>query len=87
MNAVTTGLSWTCTESDPKSVSLRTAPYPAFPTDMQAQFTAMNCIAEGTAIITETVFENRFMHVQEMQRMGADIKLESNTAIVPACLV
>lgn len=66
----------------PKSVSLRTAPYPAFPTDMQAQFTAMNCIAEGTATITETVFENRFMHVQEMQRMGADIKLESNTAIV-----
>lgn len=66
----------------PKSVSLRTAPYPAFPTDMQAQFTAMNCIAEGTATITETVFENRFMHVQEMQRMGANIKLESNTAIV-----
>ena len=66
----------------PKSVSLRTAPYPAFPTDMQAQFTAMNAIAEGTGIITETVFENRFMHVQEIQRMGADIKLESNTAIV-----
>ncbi len=65
----------------PKAVSLRTAPYPAFPTDMQAQFTALNCIAEGVGIITETVFENRFMHVQEMQRMGADIKLESNTAI------
>ncbi|MFM8333464.1 MAG: UDP-N-acetylglucosamine 1-carboxyvinyltransferase [Candidatus Methylumidiphilus sp.] len=66
----------------PKSVSLRTAPYPAFPTDMQAQFTALNAMAEGVGIITETVFENRFMHVQEMQRMGANIKLESNTAIV-----
>ena len=66
----------------PKSVSVRTAPYPAFPTDMQAQFTAMNTVAEGVGVITETVFENRFMHVQEIQRMGADIKLESNTAIV-----
>ncbi len=66
----------------PKSVSMHTAPYPAFPTDMQAQFTAMNAIAEGVGVITETVFENRFMHVQEMQRMGANIKLESNTAIV-----
>ena len=66
----------------PKSVSMHTAPYPAFPTDMQAQFTAMNSIAEGVGVITETVFENRFMHVQEMQRMGANIKLESNTAIV-----
>ncbi|MDF9393088.1 MULTISPECIES: UDP-N-acetylglucosamine 1-carboxyvinyltransferase [Methylococcus] len=66
----------------PQAVSLHTAPYPAFPTDMQAQFTAMNAIAEGVGVITETVFENRFMHVQEMQRMGADIKLESNTAIV-----
>jgi len=66
----------------PRSVSLRTAPYPAFPTDMQAQFTAMNTIAEGVGVITETVFENRFMHVQEMRRMGADIKLESNTAII-----
>ncbi len=65
----------------PKAVSVRTAPYPAFPTDMQAQFTAMNTVAEGVGIITETVFENRFMHVQEMQRMGADIQLESNTAI------
>ena len=65
----------------PKAVSFRTAPYPAFPTDMQAQFTAMNCIAEGVGVITETVFENRFMHVQEMQRMGAEIQLESNTAI------
>jgi len=65
----------------PKAVSVRTAPYPAFPTDMQAQFTAMNAIADGVGIITETVFENRFMHVQELQRMGADIRLESNTAI------
>ena len=65
----------------PKAVSLRTAPYPAFPTDMQAQFTALNTIAEGVGIITETVFENRYMHVQEMQRMGANIKLESHTAI------
>jgi len=65
----------------PKAVSLRTAPYPAFPTDMQAQFTALNAIAEGTGTITETVFENRFMHVLEMQRMGADIRLEGNTAI------
>ena len=65
----------------PKSVSLRTAPYPAFPTDMQAQFIAMNTIADGVGVVTETIFENRFMHVQELQRMGADIKLESNTAI------
>lgn len=65
----------------PQAVSLRTAPYPAFPTDMQAQFTALNSVAQGTGVITETVFENRFMHVLEMQRMGAQIKLEGNTAI------
>ncbi len=65
----------------PKAVNIRTAPYPAFPTDMQAQFTAMNAVADGVGVITETVFENRFMHVQEMQRMGANIQLESNTAI------
>lgn len=64
----------------PKAVSLRTAPYPAFPTDMQAQFCALNAIADGAATITETVFENRFMHVLEMQRMGADIRLEGTTA-------
>ncbi len=64
----------------PKAVSLETAPYPEFPTDMQAQFTALNCVAEGEGTIIETVFENRFMHVQEMQRMGADIELEGNTA-------
>lgn len=65
----------------PKAVDIHTAPYPAFPTDMQAQFTAMNAIAEGVGAITETVFENRFMHISELQRMGADIKLEGNTAI------
>jgi len=65
----------------PKAVSIRTAPYPAFPTDMQAQFTALNCIAEGQATIVETVFENRFMHVQEMQRMGADLQIEGNTVM------
>jgi len=66
----------------PKAVSIRTAPYPAFPTDMQAQFAALNCIAEGTATVVETVFENRFMHVQELKRMGADIEIEGNTAII-----
>jgi UDP-N-acetylglucosamine 1-carboxyvinyltransferase len=66
----------------PKSVNVRTAPYPAFPTDMQAQFTALNAVAEGSATIIETVFENRFMHVQELQRMGADISVEGNTAVV-----
>lgn len=63
----------------PKAVNLRTAPYPSFPTDMQAQMVALNAFAEGTGTITETIFENRFMHVQEMQRMGADIRLEANT--------
>ena len=66
----------------PRAVNLTTAPYPAFPTDMQAQFTALNCIAEGTGVITETVFENRFMHVQELRRLGADIQLKGNTAII-----
>ena len=65
----------------PQAVSVRTAPYPAFPTDMQAQFTALNAVAEGTGTITETVFENRFMHVLEMQRMGADVVVQGNTAI------
>jgi UDP-N-acetylglucosamine 1-carboxyvinyltransferase len=65
----------------PQAVDIHTAPYPAFPTDMQAQFTALNIIAEGSGTITETVFENRFMHVSEMQRMGANIKLEGNTVI------
>lgn len=66
----------------PKAVSLVTAPYPAFPTDMQAQFTALNTVAEGVGVITETVFENRFMHVQELRRLGADIQIEGNTAII-----
>ena len=66
----------------PKAVSVRTAPYPAFPTDMQAQFTALNSVASGSGSITETVFENRFMHVHEMNRMGAIIRVEGNTVIV-----
>jgi len=66
----------------PKAVNVHTSPYPAFPTDMQAQFTTLNCIAKGTSAITETVFENRFMHAQELQRMGADITLQANTAII-----
>jgi UDP-N-acetylglucosamine 1-carboxyvinyltransferase len=66
----------------PRSVDISTAPHPAFPTDMQAQFTALNAAAEGVGVITENVFENRFMHVQELCRLGADIRLEGNTAIV-----
>ena len=66
----------------PTSVDVRTAPYPAFPTDMQAQFCALNAIADGVATVTETVFENRFQHLLEMQRMGADIQIEGNTAIL-----
>lgn len=65
-----------------KAVNIRTAPHPAFPTDMQAQFMAMNTIAEGVSTVVETIFENRFMHVQELQRMGADINVEGNTALV-----
>jgi len=64
------------------AVSLRTAPHPAFPTDMQAQFMALNCVASGVAKVTETIFENRFMHVQELRRLGADIEVEGNTALV-----
>lgn len=66
----------------PSAVDIRTAPYPAFPTDMQAQFCALNSVADGVATITETIFENRFQHVLELQRMGADIQLEGNTAII-----
>ncbi len=66
----------------PKAVNVTTAPYPAFPTDMQAQFSALNCVAEGVGVITETVFENRFMHAHELQRLGADIRLEGNAAII-----
>ncbi|MDO4905763.1 MAG: UDP-N-acetylglucosamine 1-carboxyvinyltransferase [Lautropia sp.] len=66
----------------PKAVSVRTAPYPGFATDMQAQFMALDAVAEGTATVIETIFENRFMHVQELRRLGADIRIEGNTAIV-----
>jgi UDP-N-acetylglucosamine 1-carboxyvinyltransferase len=69
-------------KSRPKAVSLRTAPHPGFPTDMQAQFIALNSIAQGTATVTETIFENRFMHVQELRRLGANIEIEGNTAVV-----
>ena len=65
-----------------KAVNLRTAPYPAFPTDMQAQFMALNAVAEGTGIVHEDIFENRFMHVQELQRLGADIDVDGHTAVV-----
>lgn len=64
------------------AVSIRTSPYPAFPTDMQAQFMAINCVANGTAVIRETIFENRFMHAVELIRLGADIKIDGNTAVV-----
>lgn len=66
----------------PRAVDLTTAPYPAFPTDMQAQFMALNCVAEGVGVINETIFENRFMHVNELLRLGADIRVEGHTAIV-----
>jgi UDP-N-acetylglucosamine 1-carboxyvinyltransferase len=66
----------------PKAVNVRTAPHPAFPTDMQAQFMALNCIAEGSAMVVETIFENRFMHVQELRRLGAQIDVEGNTSVV-----
>ena len=69
----------------PLAVNVRTAPYPAFPTDMQAQFMAMNTIAEGSAMVVETIFENRFMHVQELRRLGAQIEVEGNTAVVKGC--
>jgi UDP-N-acetylglucosamine 1-carboxyvinyltransferase len=65
-----------------KAVNIRTAPHPAFPTDMQAQFMALNTVAEGVSKVTETIFENRFMHVQEMQRLGASIDIDGNTALV-----
>ena len=82
---VTTGNNWIELDMHgkrPKAVNLRTAPYPAFPTDMQAQFVSLNSVAEGTGAVIETVFENRFMHVYEMNRMGAQILVEGNTAIV-----
>ena len=82
---ISTGSNWIELDmkgNRPKAVNVRTAPYPAFPTDMQAQFISMNAVAEGTGAVIETVFENRFMHVYEMNRMGAQILVEGNTAIV-----
>jgi UDP-N-acetylglucosamine 1-carboxyvinyltransferase len=82
---VTTGPDWIDLDMRgrrPKSVDVRTAPYPAFPTDMQAQFAALDCVADGVGTIIETIFENRFMHMLEMRRMGAEIRLEGNTAII-----
>ena len=82
---ITTGEDWVQLDMrgrKPKAVDITTAPYPAFPTDMQAQFTALNAVAECTGIITETVFENRFMHVQELHRLGADIRVDGNTAVI-----
>ena len=81
---ITTGNNWIELEmtSPAKAVNIKTAPHPAFPTDMQAQFMTMNVLAEGTATVIETIFENRFMHVPELQRMGAHIELEGNTAFV-----
>jgi UDP-N-acetylglucosamine 1-carboxyvinyltransferase len=81
---VTSGDDWVELDMDGRrlsAVDIYTSPYPGFPTDMQAQFTALNCVARGTGTITESVFENRFMHVLELQRMGAQVKLEGNTAI------
>jgi UDP-N-acetylglucosamine 1-carboxyvinyltransferase len=81
---IETGPDWISIEmaGRPRAVSVRTAPYPGFPTDMQAQFMTMNCVAEGTAVMTETIFENRFMHVQELRRLGADIEVEGSAAVV-----
>jgi UDP-N-acetylglucosamine 1-carboxyvinyltransferase len=81
---VTTGEDWIELDMHgkrPKSVSIKTSPHPGFPTDMQAQFVALNCVADGTGVVTENIFENRFMHVPELQRMGADIELEANSAV------
>jgi UDP-N-acetylglucosamine 1-carboxyvinyltransferase len=82
---ISTGDSWIDLDMRgrrPTAVDIRTAPYPAFPTDMQAQFAALNTIAEGVSAVTETIFENRFMHMLEMRRLGADIRIEGNTAII-----
>jgi len=83
--SIETGDNWVHLKSPArklKAVNIRTAPYPAFPTDMQAQFVLLNSVAEGTATVVETVFENRFMHIHELRRMGADIELDGNTAVV-----
>ncbi len=83
--SIETGADWISLDMGgrrPKPVSLRTAPYPAMPTDMQAQFMVLDMVADGAATVTETIFENRFMHVQELQRMGADVRLEGSTAFI-----
>ena len=83
--AITIGEDWVTLDMHglrPEAVDIATAPYPAFPTDMQAQFMAMNAVASGTSSVIETIFENRFMHVQELQRMGAQIRLNGNTAMI-----
>ncbi|KXF80055.1 UDP-N-acetylglucosamine 1-carboxyvinyltransferase [Enterovibrio coralii] len=85
---VETGEDWISldmTDRELKAVNIRTAPHPGFPTDMQAQFTLLNLIAKGTGIITETIFENRFMHVPELQRMGAHAEIEGNTVVCGDC--
>lgn len=81
---IETGADWIelAMNGELNAVNVRTAPYPAFPTDMQAQFMTLNSVASGTALVTETIFENRFMHVQELKRLGADIEFEGNTAVV-----
>jgi UDP-N-acetylglucosamine 1-carboxyvinyltransferase len=83
--AITIGEDWVTLDMNglrPEAVDLSTAPYPGFPTDMQAQFMALNAVAEGSSSVIETIFENRFMHVQELQRMGAKIRLNGNTAMI-----
>ena len=82
---IKTGPDWVeldMSSGDLNAVNIHTAPYPGFPTDMRAQFTALNCVAKGTSFVTESVFENRFMHILELQRMGAALKLEGNTVII-----
>ena len=81
---IETGRDWIALKTNGalSAVNVRTSPYPAFPTDMQAQFMALDSVARGTALVTETIFENRFMHVQELKRLGADIEVEGNTAVV-----
>ncbi len=86
--SITTGEDWIELDMQgqrPKAVNIKTMPYPGFPTDMQAQFCVLNALAEGTATITETIFENRFMHVPELIRMGANMELEGNTCIIKGC--
>jgi UDP-N-acetylglucosamine 1-carboxyvinyltransferase len=80
--SINVGDTWVELDMRPRAVDIRTAPYPGFPTDMQAQFAALNTIAEGVGTVIETIFENRFMHMLEMRRLGADIRIEGNTAVI-----